>query len=461
MSKPTQCDVDIFRVLLYRNDAAELLVGNSRESFRIPEVAIPVHTRVAEEITSAIKSRWDLETYCLFSLPRDGAATAPRYQVAEICRPEEKGLTGMRWVPVGSLSIGRFENSPDFAAIEKSLTTLGQYRRNELPGIFGKPGWLRTVMEWVEVQAGLAGLRLTGKFRQLNASPTFSLVRFETDGPALWFKAVGEPNLREYPITLKLAASFPEFVPRVLAARRDWNTWLTFETEGSSLEAASPAEAWETAAESLAKLQIASLGRRFELIDAGCKDRRPCTLRNLVVPFFDSMAELMTQQIKRSPAPLSQHQLSMLGQEVIAALEELEGEGVPSSLGHLDMNPGNVLISASRCVFLDWAEAHVGPPFFSFQYLTEHYRRLKKEDPPKEFLASYTKVWEQRFSLQQIRASLRLTPLLAAFTYAAGVSAWHSPQTISAETAVYLRSLVRRMKREADLLRESKLVCAP
>jgi len=44
------------------------------------------------------------------------------------------------------------------------------------------------------------GLRLSGEFRQLNASPTFALLRLETTGQALWFKAVGEPNLREFPI---------------------------------------------------------------------------------------------------------------------------------------------------------------------------------------------------------------------------------------------------------------------
>jgi hypothetical protein len=286
------------------------------------------------------------------------------------------------------------------------------------------------------------------------------LIRFETDGSALWFKAVGEPNVHEYSITRKLSTAFPEFVPHILGTRSEWNAWLMPEAEGSSLDAASLDEAWETAAKSLAMLQIASLGRRFELIDAGCKDLRPCALRNLVVPFFDSMAELMTHQTKLSPAPLSRRELSALGQEIRLALEELGSDGLPNSLGNLDMNPGNVLISDSRCVFLDWAEAYVGPPVFTFQYLIEHCRRLQTQNLPREIWANYTKYWAQRFLSRQIGTSLRLAPLLAAFTYAVGTLAWRSLQTIPPETAAYLRSLVRHMKREADLLRE-RPVCAP
>jgi len=64
------------------------------------------------------------------------------------------------------------------------------------------------------------GVRLTGKFRQLNASPTFSLIRLETNGVALWFKATGKPNEHELAIALSLARLFPRYVPRVLGLTR-------------------------------------------------------------------------------------------------------------------------------------------------------------------------------------------------------------------------------------------------
>jgi hypothetical protein len=396
MCTPTQLEHDLFRILLYRKDESEILLEATWEGFRLPVLSVPAHTRAAEEVTAAIRKVWNLETYCLFPLSGSARPRALVHdQVAAACYAGCGCPAGMEWLPVVRLSEGVFQSPSDFRAVENSLRTFEQYRRDELPGFFGKPGWLREVTEWVEAQAGSVHLRLTGKFRQLNASPTFSLLRFETDGPALWFKAVGEPNVHEYSITLKLATAFREFVPCILGSRSEWNAWLTLEAEGSELDATSPARAWEVAAENLAELQIASLGRRFELIEAGCKDLRPCSLIKLVAPLFNCMTELMERQRKPSPEPLSRHDLLALGREIRSALEELEADGVPNTLEHRDMNPDNIVVSDSRCVFLDWAEACVGPPFFSFQYLIEHCRRLRTRNPHNEasLVSHYRSIW--------------------------------------------------------------------
>jgi Phosphotransferase enzyme family len=462
MCVPIQLDHDLFRILLYRKDGREILLETTWEGFRLPVLSVPAHTRNAEEVTAAIRNAWNLDTHCLFSLSDSARPQAlVRDQVAETCDPNCGCPAGMEWLSVVSLSEGVFQSSSDFSVVENSLRTFEQYRRDELPGFFGKPGWLREVTEWVGAQADAIGLCLTGKFRQLNASPTFSLIRFETNGPALWFKAVGEPNLHEHSITLKLATAFLRFIPHLVGSKPEWNAWLSLEAEGSELDATSPALAWEVAAENLALLQVATLGRRLELIEVGCKDLRPWALRNLVDRFFDCMTELMERQTKPSPAPLSRNELLVLKQKITSALEELEANGLPNALGHLDLNPGNVLVSGPRCVFLDWAEAHVGPPFFSFQYLLQHWRRLRPADPANEgsFICHYTKVWRPLVSSEQIATSFKLAPMLAAFAFAA--SACRNPGTTPPEIAALLRSTVRRMKREADALRESRLSCTP
>jgi hypothetical protein len=440
---------DRFGILLYRNDGTELLVERASEGLRLPAVSIPRYSRVAEELTGAIERSWDIETYCLFTLP----AGTLGYAVLEACRQDAGHPAGMCWMPLDSLRSNAFEDPADLAVIHTSQERLGEHRGKEVPGVFGRPGWLRMVVEWVEAQAAPAGFHLTGRFRQLNASPTFSLIRFETDGPALWFKAVGEPNVHEHRVTLKLAAAFPKFLPRILASRPEWNAWLSLESEGAPLNSDSSATAWAFAVENLALFQIGTFGRRFEFIEAGCKDLRPCVLRDLVQPFFGSMTQLMERQTKLSPAPLSRHELLALGREISSALDELEDAGVPNTLGHLDLNAGNMLISDTRCVFLDWAEAYVGPPFFSFQYLLERWRRVHKEDLRNEtsLLACYGKHWTRFATPAQIATSFELAPLLAAFAYAAGGLAWRNPDVNwRAEKTGYLRGLVRRMKREAD-----------
>jgi Phosphotransferase enzyme family len=457
MSTPTQLGHDLFGILLYRDDATELLLETTADGLRLPAVAIPRHTRTAEELTAAIKECWDLTTYCLFTLP----ASTPQYAVLETFHRDAQHPAGMFWTPLDSLPSRAFEDPADLAAVRTSREMMDQYCRGELAGVFGRPGWLRMVREWTGAQAAVAGLRLTGRFRQLNASPTFSLIRFETDGPALWFKAVGEPNVREHRVTLKLASAFPEFLPRILTSSPEWNAWLSLESDGSPLGTDSTRAAWATAAENLEFLQISSIGRRFELIQAGCKDLRPCMLRDLVQPFFDSMMQLMERQTKLSPGPLQQRELLALGREITSALEELEDAGVPNTLGHLDVNPGNVVVSDTRCVFLDWAEAYVGPPFLSFQHLLEHWHQSHKEDLRNDGspLACYGNHWTRFFPPEQVETSFQLAPLLATFAYAARGLAGRGPERIRPETAGYLRGLVRRMKREADTLRERRLLC--
>src|ERR1700720_3924341 len=232
MCQPSQSDHDV-RILLYRNDSANVLVETTDNGLQLPTVVIPRRARVAEEITAAIEKRWNVVAYCLFSLPTDMCSRElARYQVAEVIQADSKPRAGIRWVPTESLSSGQFAEAPDFEAIQKSYTTLDRYRKGTLPGFFGKPGWLRVVTDWVTEKAAISGLRLTGKFCQFNSSPTFSLLRYETDEVALWFKAVGEPNAHEYALTLDLAQLLPGRVPHVIASNREWNAWLSMAADG-------------------------------------------------------------------------------------------------------------------------------------------------------------------------------------------------------------------------------------
>jgi hypothetical protein len=464
MNRSLETEFDTYRLLIVRRNASELVVIAGGQGFSLPSLEIPRWERIAQQITTAVKDRWGFEAHCLFTPahPADGPSPV-RYQVMESSKPNDNPSAGFHWVPVASLSETSFLDPQDHRVIRSATHELESYAHGSIAAAFARPGWLREVMEWAQTKINPLGLTLAGSFRQLNASPTFSLLRFETDGPALWFKAVGEPNVREFSITRYLERMFPAFVPRLIAARAEWNAWLTTEAEGTHPDESSGFHTWMTAATTLADLQVTSFGQTFHLIDAGCRDIRPCSLVGLVEPFLEAMAGLMEQQTKVSPAPLSRQELRTLGAQLQEALSNSKECDIPNALGHLDFNPGNILISQDRCVFLDWAEACVGPPFFTFQYLLEHRRRLHGTDFASEELlvSSYARNWECFVSPREISAALHGAPLLAAFSYSAGALAWRNPETFRRpETAGYLRSLVRRMKREADALREGSLLCA-
>ena len=462
MGTPAQFDQDVFRILLYRNDVTELLLEGALDRLRLPAVSVPVHTRVAEKVTAAIKSSWNLETYCLLTLPSGTLSEdCTRYAVLEAPR-HEPTPPGMQWLPVSSCSVGSFQDPADFAAIENALTTLDRHRRGELPGLFGKPGWFRVVRRWVESQTSCTGHRLTGRFRQFNASSTFSLLRFETTGPAVWFKAVGEPNVREFRVTRELARLFPGFVPRVLAVRLEWNAWLTVEVAGSHLDGNSNLHQWTAVATALAELQLVSRGRTLHLIDAGCRDVRVCSLAELVEPFLRAMAELMERQTKQSPAPLSRTELLVLRTKLQDLFSEIADSAIPNAIGHLDFNPGNIIASRDRCVFLDWAEACVGHPFLTFQYLLEHLRRFRPQDGSWEsaLTSAYAERWRDCASPGEIAHALAISPLLAVFAYATSGDPWRDPTLPSQpEIARHLRSLTRRINREAGSITERQAPC--
>lgn len=465
MSTSNQLDANVFRILLYRNNDTELLLETTPGGLRVPVLPVPAHTRIAEQITAAIKSAWGLDTYCMFSLSGGTHSSAPSpCQVMEACESGTGAVAGMHWVPVESLSASSFEDFDVFEVIERSLATFEQYRCGELHGTFGKPGWLTVVTDWVRAAATPVGLSLTGKFRQFNASPTFSLIRFETGGPALWFKAAGEPNLHEHRVTLKMVADFPEFVPQILAVREDWNAWLTVEVEGCHPDENSSLDMWIDVATTLADLQIASIGKTFLFIDAGCRDIRVPALTKAVTPYLQAAAELMDEQTKNCPPRMNQEEIKTLEAILLEALTHLENLHLPDALGHLDFNPGNILVNGHRVVFLDWSAAGVGCPLLTIEYLLERLCRIRpsfRASWRNEVLSAYLQRYHFLLRPQELAAALAATPLIAVFAYAVASGTWSDPgRRRDPETAAHFRSLTRRMHREAQLwIRSSGSLC--
>jgi len=451
-----QTDTDLHRVILFASDGRALLVSQEGGRFTLPTVPLPRRQRVAEHLTAFIHREWSQDVVSLFGFDAPSTTNFARYQVMESTVAQRPTISGFRWVSISSLEETAFEESDDHRAIEIAYAKCEEHAGDHGHAPFGQLGWFPRLAEWVRDQIRHEGLFLNGRFAQLNASPTFGLVRFETNGSAVWFKAVGEPNLREYPITMALAQYFPAFVPRVIATRQDWNAWLAVEIPGTHPGESSDGDTWPTIAATLAELQFSSHGYALHLISDGCFDVRVTTLLDLVTPFFESMAGLMEKQQKPSPAPLCLQELISIGNMLREALQTLEESDIPNALGHLDFNPGNVLVSASRCIFLDWAEACVGHPFFTFEYVLEHAQRIHGTDRSQDqsIASSYAKRWESLVGKRKIVAALQASPLCAAFAYAAHHPAWRTSQAIRGpEGAAYLRGLTRRMKREADILR--------
>ena len=463
MDSKEQFDREICHLVVLGRDGTEVLLTSGEPGLAFPAVEIPRWERLAENLTAALRRDWGCDAVCLFTpnhSSEDENSTGEHYEVMECWRAEgHKDKTV--WKPIRSLTAHSFQDEAEFRLLEQCLHQADRYNRDP-SSLFARRGWLAELSCWAAEVTRPVGIELTGPFCQCNASPSFSLIRFETNGRAVWFKAVGEPNQREFPITLKLSQQFPKYLPELLGERADWNGWLSLEAPGTNLRETPEMALWECAAESLARLQIESVAKTGSILDAGAHDITVETLSGLVQPFLALIAQLMEQQTKVPPPVLSHRELSLLGVRIEDSLTLLEDLGLPAVLGHSDLNPGNIIVSVDDCVFVDWAEAHVGHPFFSFEYLLEHFRRTIGTDVALEsrLASSYSAPWRQLFSGEIIAEALALAPVAAVFAYAVGNDAWRNRERRQdPRVAGYFRSLARRMNREAGQFVERRSSC--
>jgi hypothetical protein len=442
---------DIYRLIVTRRDASEFLLVRCDNGWSLPSVQIQQGQRIAEQLTTELYAHYACRGYCLF-LPT-GAGEPARCAVLEASQDEEVAPAGTCWIPLAEAKRLRTDSAEDDAIIEKSLEELNRHRDEPRLAPFAEPGWLAQLFEWVEEQVTSLGLRLTGNYRQLNASPAFSLIRLETDDSAVWFKATGEPNRHELAVAACLARLFPWHVPRLLGVHPAWNGWLSEEVSGTRLDTTADFPRWSQAAENLAQLQILSIGKRTELLEGQCKDLRLPTLAAQIDPFLDCMREFMAAQEKTAPAPLTDTELARLRSRLKQACSSLADAGLPDSLGHLDFNPGNIFVAPNRCVFLDWSEACLTNPLITFEFLRQHFQRtgFSRSMAIAHLVNSYLEPWQSLVPAADLDQAITVSPLVAVFTYAVASNAWRSPQTRSRSShAGYFRSLTRRMYREAE-----------
>jgi hypothetical protein len=454
MAVHAQPDRTQYRLIITRRGATEVLLSTEG---RLPSLDVLAGTRFAEQLVTGAREKCRLETYCLFAgglAPSSSAAPPDRFAVMQTIHHDDPAPNGTAWTSSTAAASGGVPLPADQVVLRGALEELARKTTLAEAEPFARPGWIGNLFRWVQGQIEPLGLSLTGAFEQLNAAPSFSLLRIETTGTAVWFKAVGEPNARERAISVALGRLFPSYVPPVLGVHPVWNGWLTAEAAGPSLGASSRPEAWAGAVRALGELQIASITSTELLLESGCRDLRLDQLARQVEPFLTRTKELMAVQVKQSPRILTDSEIRFLGNRLIDALGELGECGIPDTLGHLDPNPQNIMASPNGCCFLDWAEGSVTHPFFTFEYVCEHASRAfaSRDEVRETLLAAYLPLWQPLFLPDTLASALSLTPLLAVFACAANSNSGSPESFENPAFAGYFRSLARRAYREAEKL---------
>jgi hypothetical protein len=461
--KPTRTQYEMtqpdrYRLVLLNDAGTHVLLFRKDGYYLLPQIDIPQFTRPAEQITFCVRDLWGFRAILLWAEHQVDAAPSDYYAVLEVYKCESPAPRGFEWFSIQDAALRINEGDARFLTTGHDRTH-APFGADRAP--FSRLGCIYRLQEWIESVVGPLGIELRD-FRQLNGGGAFSLILFETNKQPLWYKAVGAPNLHEFPITLALARLFAGHVPTILSSDSLLNGWLMESAGTLTLSEVEDLNIWKRTLQQLATLQVASIPQTSKILDKGCRDLRLKELITFIDPFFDVMACLMTQQTKVSPAPLTRTELSEVALKVHDALCWLGELHIPDTLGHRDVNPRNVLVDEGHVVFIDWAEAFVGPPLCTFEYLMAHWRKSSTYDPCQEALlrTAYTEPWLAVVPRDPLEAAMQLSPLIAIYAYAAAGDSWRDPERLStARAPAFLRSLCRTMKRMADALLERSQSC--
>ncbi len=455
---PIEHDTEAWRILLFAGNGEELLILKRTTGLCLPVLHIPRYQRIAASLNAEAERTWNIETICVvpFGVSHpDRISGVVHYHIMEVRGSGDLAQIAPKTINAAAAKADEFSDVRDYLAVRRAMKFDATGLSSDDAGPFFEVGAFEQISAWVEDRLEALGRKWDGAFRQLHASGSFALIRFGTKDGAVWFKATGRPNQRELAITRRLSALFPQFMPAIISVREDWNAWLTNEAAGTCLDSCPDLDAWCTAAASLAELQLASVGHTSSILRPGAHDARAAALLSQAAPFFAEIGSLMERQTKTAPRKLCASEIQSLRERVTKALGRMESAAIPDTLNHFDLNPANIIARSNQCKFLDWAEAAVGNPFFSFEYLRRHFLRAFGDEPDAAgaFQRSYMDVWRRILPDSTIAFGMELLPLLAPFAYAVTALPWNETHSDTQhESDGLLRSMARRMHREAELV---------
>ncbi|UQU67070.1 aminoglycoside phosphotransferase family protein [Couchioplanes caeruleus] len=173
--------------------------------------------------------------------------------------------------------------------------------------------------------------------------------------PVAWLKQVPVFFAHEAPLLRLLPAAVPGLTPTLLAAG-DAGRMLLAHVPGEDRYGAGAGFCADVARD-VHSLQEHYLTRTRELLAAGVPDHRfeLDRIARVAAPWLDAidgLAELMD--------------------ELPARLTAIDACGLPDTLAHGDLHPGNVRESAAGRVIVDWGDSSVAHPAYDILRLTGH-----------------------------------------------------------------------------------------
>jgi aminoglycoside phosphotransferase (APT) family kinase protein len=278
---------------------------------------------------------------------------------------------------------------------------------------WARPGGVAADVAWADERLADAGVARTGPPVQVKSWNLSSVIRLPTTAGAFWCKHVPPFFAHEAMLLASLAGTDPDLVPAVVAHRRDPDG------TGTVLMAGVPGvDQWEAPEPVLASMtrrwagvQARWAGRLDELMSLGLPDWRSESL-------VDAVQRLVARGDVRNR--LTDAELDALGDLVAALparLAALDACGLPATLVHGDLHPGNWIGDGARLVLVDWGDSGIGHPMLDALAFLSRVPAGPVRDRLRDVLVTE---WARRFPDGDPLQALELVEPVAALRAALG-----------------------------------------
>jgi aminoglycoside phosphotransferase len=395
-----------------------ILLVEAAGGFRLPEfTSDDRHTAEVDYINAAVAARFGLRTTVLRSLdhsdPVDGVVD--RVHELEAHGDAALSVNTLQWRDAERVSL---VDSRDRAALVLWLAEARSVARDGRDWM--QPGWFERASEWIDATLRDAGIDGTREIRQLRCWESSSVLLVRTTSGEFYFKALPHSGGVEAAVTGYLARHFAGVVPAIVAAKSDRRWLLMKACPGRKLEEIGDPRVWERAARRYASLQVDCVGR----VDA--LQRLGCPLRGLdeLARSIEVVARDATALRPGAADGLTREEYARFGEAVPALrrrCDELAACGIPYTIEHGDLWPGNIFADAASCAIIDWEDVAIAHPFFGLAPLTVGMINAGLGQPESiaRMERAYAAAFETIAPTHQVRRAIELAPSLCFIEMAA------------------------------------------
>ena len=237
--------------------------------------------------------------------------------------------------------------------------------------VWSSNAWRAEAVRWLDDRLAAAGISRTGNVEHPHVRAWATAIRVPTDHGEYWLKACGPGTAFEVRLYGVLADLVPGHVLTPLAADPD-RGWIVLPDGGRVLgEQRSGAELGRALGDAVVqygRLQLDLMPGVESMLAAGVADMRPAAMLDA----FDRAVELTRRDAAaaRDEDRRRRHaRVAAARDEVARWCQALAGSGLPASLDHNDLHPGNMFWDndsgdgSGRVRFFDWGDSVVAHPF--------------------------------------------------------------------------------------------------